>query len=58
MIIFLKRDLFIMYYIKIPFFVKIRYFEFFFRIINRYILKIIENMINKYIEKRLLIKII
>ena len=31
MIIFLKCDLFIIYYIKILFFIKIRYFEFFFK---------------------------
>ena len=30
-IIFLKRDLFVMHYIKIPLFVKIRYFEIFFK---------------------------
>ena len=58
MIIFIKRDLFIIYYIKISLFIKIRYFEIFFRIINWYISKINENIVDKYIKERFIIKII
>ena len=47
-----------MYYIKIPLFIKIRYFEIFFQIINRYILKINKNIVDKYIKERFIIKIV